>query len=91
MFKTLSVATTSQALNFISDFKLGHYMKIPPRQMFACQVIATIVSGTVQLGAQAWLFSNVEGFCSPTQKDGFICPATTIFGTAMMIVRYIFP
>ena len=62
MFKTWSFTTMSQALNFISDFKLGHYMKIPPRQMFACQVIATIVSGTVQRGAQAWLFSNVKGF-----------------------------
>lgn len=25
---------------FTSDFKLGHYMKIPPRPMFWCQVRA---------------------------------------------------
>ena len=28
----------SQALTFTADFKLGHYMKIPPRTMFWCQV-----------------------------------------------------
>jgi hypothetical protein len=27
-----------QALIFTADFKLGHYMKIPPRTMFWCQV-----------------------------------------------------
>jgi hypothetical protein len=66
-------------------------MKIPPRLMFFCQVVATIIAGTVQLGVQAWLFSNVEGLCSPTQKDGFTCPHTTVFGNASIIVRYIFP
>ena len=39
-----------QALVFTSDFKLGHYMKIPPRPMFWAQVLATAIAGTVQLG-----------------------------------------
>jgi OPT oligopeptide transporter protein len=34
--------------------KLGHYMKVPPRTMFWCQVVATIVAGTVQLVVQEW-------------------------------------
>ena len=91
MFKTWGYITTTQALGFVSDFKLGHYMKIPPRQMFFCQVVATIVAGTVQLGVQAWLFSNVEDLCSDSQKDGFTCPRTTVFGTASIIVHYILP
>ena len=91
MFKTWTLITMAQALSFTSAFKLGHYMKIPPRPMFACQVVATIVSGTVQLGVQAWLFSNVEGFCSPTQKEGFICPSIATFGDAAIIVRYLIP
>jgi len=90
MFKTYGTVTMDQALTFVSDLKLGHYMKIPPRSMFFCQVVATIISGTVQLCVQAWLFSNIEGLCSPDQKDGFICPSTTVFGTASIIVRYIF-
>lgn len=48
-----------QALQFTSDFKLGHYMKIPPRPMFWCQVVATIIAGTVQLAVQAWMFGNI--------------------------------
>ena len=30
MFKTWGYITMAQALTFTSDFKLGHYMKIPP-------------------------------------------------------------
>jgi OPT family oligopeptide transporter len=89
MFKTWGYISMLQAINFVGDFKLGHYMKIPPRSMFFCQVVATIVSGTTQLIVQAWIFSNVEGVCSPTQKDGFICPTTTVFGNASIIVRRI--
>ena len=44
----------TQALQFASDMKLGHYMKVPPRTMFWCQIIATIVAGTTQLGVQEW-------------------------------------
>lgn len=65
------------AMQFTSDFKLGHYMKIPPRPMFWCQVrsrgfrhikflitcfskiVATVIAGTVQLGVQSWMFSNI--------------------------------
>ena len=89
LFKTWGCVTMSQALNFANDLKLGHYMKIPPRSMFFCQVVATVIAGTVQLAVQAWLFSNIEDLCSTTQKDGFICPSTTVFGTASIIVRFI--
>ena len=60
MFKTWGYITMTQALQFTGDFKLGHYMKIAHRPMFFCQVVATIVAGTVQLGVQAWMFSNSE-------------------------------
>ena len=86
MFKTWGSVPVNQAILFTSDLKLGHYMKIPPRSMFFCQLITTIVTGTVQLGVQTWMFSNIEDICSPDQKDGFICPQTTVFGTASIIV-----
>jgi OPT family oligopeptide transporter len=89
LFKTWGYITMTQALQFTSDFKLGHYMKIPHRPMFFCQVAATIVAGTVQLGVQEWMFSNIEDLCSADQKDGFICPSTTVFGTASIIVSFV--
>jgi hypothetical protein len=62
----------TQALQFTSDMKLGHYMKIPPRIMFWCQIIATVVAATTQLGVQQWY---VPRFCkSQTGKS------TTILG-----------
>ncbi|TDL22303.1 small oligopeptide transporter [Rickenella mellea] len=91
MFKTWGYITMAQALTFTSDFKLGHYMKVPPRPMFWSQVIATAFTGTVQLGVQAWMFSNISGMCSSDQKDGFICPGTTVFGTASIIWGVIGP
>jgi len=91
MFKTWGYITMAQALQFTSDFKLGHYMKIPPRIMFIAQVSAAIVAGTVQLGVQAWMFTNIEGMCNPDQKDGFICPSTQVFGTASIIWGVIGP
>ncbi|KAF8836868.1 small oligopeptide transporter [Paxillus ammoniavirescens] len=91
MFKTWGYITMAQALTFASDFKLGHYMKIPPRTMFWSQVVASVIAGTVQLGVQAWMFTNISDMCSPTQKDGFICPNTEVFGTASIIWGVIGP
>ncbi|KAK7443795.1 hypothetical protein VKT23_015576 [Stygiomarasmius scandens] len=91
MFKTWGYITMAQALTFTSDFKLGHYMKIPPRPMFFAQVVATMVAGTVQLGVQAWMFTNIPDICDPGQKDGFICPSTEVFGVASIIWGVIGP
>ncbi|KZV91748.1 OPT oligopeptide transporter [Exidia glandulosa HHB12029] len=91
MFKTWGYITMAQALTFTSDFKLGHYMKIPPRPMFWAQVVCTIIAGTVQLGVQAWMFTNIEDMCDPNQKNGFICPSTEVFGTASIIWGVIGP
>ena len=86
LFKVWGYMTMARALDFTSDFKLGHYMKIPHRPMFWCQVVATVVSGTVQFSVQAWMFSNFEDLCSPDQRDSFTCPSTTVFGTASIVV-----
>lgn len=37
-FKVYGYMSMNQAVAFLSDFKLGHYMKIPPRSMFLVQV-----------------------------------------------------
>ncbi|KAF8920283.1 OPT oligopeptide transporter protein-domain-containing protein [Mucidula mucida] len=90
MFKTYGYITMSQALTFTSDFKLGHYMKIPPRPMFCAQVVATMLAGTVQLAVQAWMFDHIPDMCSPDQPDGFTCPETDVFATASVIVTLVY-
>jgi len=91
IFKTFGYITMSQAMQFTTDFKLGHYMKIPPRPMFWCQIVATIIAGTVQLGVQSWMFTNIPGLCLATQRDGFVCPGTQVFATASVIWGVIGP
>jgi OPT family small oligopeptide transporter len=91
IFKTYGYITMAQAMQFTADFKLGHYMKIPPRPMFWAQVIATIIAGTVQLGVQSWMFTTIPDLCSSTQQDGFICPGTQVFGTASVVWGVIGP
>lgn len=85
MFKTWAYITMSQAMVFTADFKLGHYMKVPPRPMFWAQIIATIIAGTTQLGVQTWMFTHIPGLCNPNQKDHFVCANTQVFGTASIV------
>ncbi|KIY66407.1 OPT superfamily oligopeptide transporter [Cylindrobasidium torrendii FP15055 ss-10] len=85
MMYTYGYISMSQAMQFTADLKLGHYMKIPPRSMFWCQIVSTMIAGTVQLGVQSWLFSNIPDICTPTQANGFTCPSMHVFATASII------
>ncbi|KAF8996022.1 small oligopeptide transporter [Cyathus striatus] len=91
MYATYGYITMAQAMQFTADFKLGHYMKVPPRPMFWCQVIATVVAGTVQLGVQSWYVSLPQDLCDKDQKDSFTCASTHVFGTASIIWGVIGP
>ncbi|KAL7420969.1 hypothetical protein Q5752_003853 [Cryptotrichosporon argae] len=42
-FKCFGYMAMSQALQLTNDLKLGWYMSIPPREMFACQIIGTVL------------------------------------------------
>jgi len=91
IFKTYGYITMSQAMQFTQDFKLGHYMKVPPRPMFWAQVVATIVAGTVQLAVTTWMFTHIPDFCDENQPDNFTCNGTHVFGTASIIWGVIGP
>ena len=49
MFKTYGYITNAQAVTFLQDMKLGHYLKIAPRVLFIAQFTATIWGSMVQL------------------------------------------
>ncbi|KAG8831066.1 hypothetical protein FRC18_007173 [Serendipita sp. 400] len=85
IFKTFGYITMAQALAFVSDLKLGHYMKIPPRLMFLAQTIATFVACFVVVGVQAWMFGNIPHLCELKHPDHFTCPQARVFGTASLI------
>lgn len=53
--------------------------------MFWCQVVATIIAGTVQIGVQTWMFDTIENICDPRQPQYFSCPNTEVFYTASIV------
>lgn len=85
IFKTFSFISLAQAVQFLGDLKLGHYMKIPPRTMYVAQIVATTISVFVVVLVQQWMFANIPDLCSPDQKDHFICPSTSVFATSALL------
>ncbi|KAK7208233.1 OPT oligopeptide transporter protein-domain-containing protein [Myxozyma melibiosi] len=76
-----------QAETFVSDLKLGHYAKLPPRAVFRGQMVSTMVNVLVTNGAVMALMKTVDGLCTPTQANKFVCPnegsmfnSVTMFG-----------
>ncbi len=64
VFKVFSVITLGQAQTYSGDLKLAHYMKVPPRVTFWCQVIATIWAVFVQIAVMNWTLGNIPEACS---------------------------
>ncbi|KAK2072221.1 hypothetical protein P8C59_006592 [Phyllachora maydis] len=85
LFKTFGYITMSQALSFVSDLKFGHYMKIPPRTMFMCQVVATTFSCIIQIVVLNYSLDNIHGVCTPRQPEHFTCPGGRVFFSASVI------
>ncbi|KAF9143404.1 hypothetical protein BGX30_000558 [Mortierella sp. GBA39] len=83
-FKTYGYIVNVQALNFVSDLKLGHYMKVPPQSMFLVQVISSVISCTINLGTATWLMNTQPNLCTP-QGAPFTCRATNTFYSASVI------
>ncbi|CAI9088189.1 OLC1v1022448C1 [Oldenlandia corymbosa var. corymbosa] len=93
-FKTYGYISMTQAMLFLSDFKIGHYMKIPPRSMFLVQVIGTLVSTTVQFGTSWWLLTSIPNICDPkllAEGSPWTCPGDTVFYQASVIWGVIGP
>ncbi|KAG0046350.1 hypothetical protein BGZ83_008492 [Gryganskiella cystojenkinii] len=89
VFKTMGYISMAQALTFVSDLKLGHYMKIPPRSMFWSQCLGTFIAGLVNLITANWMFSSNEGVC--TTSETLTCPHARTFFSASVIWGVIAP
>ncbi|PRQ16668.1 putative oligopeptide transporter, OPT superfamily [Rosa chinensis] len=83
-FKVYGYISMTQAITFLQDFKLGHYMKIPPRTMFMAQVVGTLIAGLVYLSTAWWLMETIPGICTDTTSV-WTCPMDTVFYDASVI------
>ncbi|KAL5752477.1 hypothetical protein ACOSQ2_022984 [Xanthoceras sorbifolium] len=93
-FKVYGYISMKQGLAFLQDFKLGHYMKIPPRAMFAAQVIGTIVAALVHLGTAWWLMDTIPDICDRELLPAgspWTCPSDHVFYDASIIWGLIGP
>ncbi|CAH9117753.1 unnamed protein product [Cuscuta epithymum] len=93
-FKVYGYISMKQGLTFLQDFKLGHYMKIPPRAMFMAQVVGTLVSAFVHLGTAWWLMETVPFICNRALLPAgspWTCPSDHVFYDASVIWGLIGP
>ncbi|XP_023879984.2 oligopeptide transporter 7 [Quercus suber] len=89
-FKVYGYISMTQAVTFLQDFKLGHYMKIPPRTMFMAQVVGTLIACFVYLGTAWWLMETIPDICEDTSSV-WTCPSDTVFYDASVIWGLIGP
>jgi len=90
VFKTFGYISMTQALSFVTDLKLGHYMKVPPRAMFVAQVTGTILAGIVNMITASWIMDNVTDVCTDGAKP-WNCPSSQTFFSASVIWGVIGP
>ncbi|KAG5921593.1 hypothetical protein E4U42_005788 [Claviceps africana] len=91
LFKSWGYMTAAHGLTYISDMKIGHYMKIPPRSMFAAQAFAVFWLSIVQISTYNFLMGNITGICTDEQAEGLTCPNAVTFYNASVIWGVIGP
>ncbi|CAA2986875.1 oligopeptide transporter 6 [Olea europaea subsp. europaea] len=87
-FKVYGYISMTQALTFVQDFKLGHYMKIPPRAMFWAQVVGTLISVVIYTGTAWWLMKTIPHLCDTEllpPNSPWKCPMDHVFYDASVI------
>uniref|UniRef100_A0A5B7BKK2 Putative oligopeptide transporter 7-like n=1 Tax=Davidia involucrata TaxID=16924 RepID=A0A5B7BKK2_DAVIN len=93
-FKVYGYISMKQGITFLQDFKLGHYMKIPPRAMFMAQMVGTLVSALVHLGTAWWLMDTIPDICDRALLPAgspWTCPGDHVFYDASVIWGLIGP
>lgn len=75
----------NQAVTYAQDLKIAHYMKLPPRTVFAAQTIATFIACFVQLGVLDWQILDIENFCNTEASDKFTCQDINNFFTSSIV------
>ncbi|XP_050203474.1 oligopeptide transporter 6 [Mercurialis annua] len=93
-FKVYGYISCSQALTFLQDFKLGHYMKIPPRSMFMAQVAGTIISVLIYLVTAWGMMDAIPNLCDTRvlpKNSPWTCPMDRVFFDASVIWGLIGP
>lgn len=93
-FKTYGYISMVQAHTFLGDFKLGHYMKIPPKSMFVVQLVGTVIASSIYFCTSWWLLTTIPNICDPAnlpEGSPWTCPSDDVFYNASIIWGVIGP
>ncbi|KAJ7970941.1 Oligopeptide transporter [Quillaja saponaria] len=74
-FVAYSGSTKIHALSFLTEFKLAHYMKIPPKSMFIIQIVGALITSTTRLCTAWWALGAIKDICVPDPKNIWACPS----------------
>ncbi|KAI9347421.1 OPT oligopeptide transporter protein-domain-containing protein [Zopfochytrium polystomum] len=78
-FKTFSYMAMSQGLLLVSDLKLGHYIKIPPRAMFTVQLFATVMAVIVNIFTSFFIYEHFGRVNIPVDATDPTGPTQTVW------------
>ncbi|KAF9430236.1 hypothetical protein BGZ76_000907, partial [Entomortierella beljakovae] len=85
VFKCYSYMALYQCLNLTQGFKLGHYMKVPPRNIFIAVIYGTLIGAFVNLQVLDWvlLYNRQALFDSDSRRHyppyGAMCKGDSPF------------
>lgn len=89
--KALGYNVDGQAQNYITDQKMGHYLRIAPRALFRVQMLSVLVSSLVSLGTLNLALNTIVDYCVRTQPQKFSCPGSRTFFSASVLWGVIGP
>jgi OPT family small oligopeptide transporter len=89
-FKTYGYISMYQAIIFLADLKLGHYMKIPPKEMFVVQTVGTVVAGLMNVATAYMMYHLIPDICISETGD-WQCSSANVFYSASVIWGVIGP
>ncbi|RKP23247.1 putative oligopeptide transporter [Syncephalis pseudoplumigaleata] len=87
-FKTYGYIGMGQAIVFLGDLKLGHYLKVPPRHMFIAQLTGSLIAGTTNVLVAYMMFSIMPDIC---RTDAWYCRRAHVFFNTSVVWGVIGP
>jgi hypothetical protein len=76
----------TQTETYVSDQKLAHYSKIPPRAIFRGQMLSVLVNCFIFIGFLNWMITHFEtqDLCQWDNPEHFVCTdAVEVFASAI--------
>ncbi|KAK9478474.1 OPT oligopeptide transporter protein-domain-containing protein [Lipomyces japonicus] len=82
ILKAFGYNIDGQAESYISDQKIAHYAKIPPRAVFRGQMLTTFLQCFMSIAVVNWQIDNIDNLCDPRQSQRFTCPGPRTYYSA---------